>query len=855
MVSRMYEGAEFSPDAFLAVSMGVGDVSMTLDTTAYLPDAPALVIINDATNPEVVLYTTKSSTVLGGLTRGISLNGAIGAAAAHDAGVAVYCGDTEFEKAAERENIRYLYAQEAIGVQWDRSGPDTTALTLIDVDGDPITTLPFDTFDRHRTFREIRRCLLSPAGTAMYGTNARGDGLTLDGTAGRVMVAIPKFWVKADNPATGIYRWWISPSARSGFEVHPAFRQRGGVAREYIYVSAYNACLQTRDFPVHATTTPALHSRTGAQPLTGDGAIKTMAFTSGGTHAPTLDETVTGATSAATGIVADWSVTAGTWAGGDAAGYLYLRQVSGTFGAENLNGSVAGSNFATGAATGDVAVDISSARSYAERVGHGWGLVNIWTWSAIVLLQMIEYRTYDMQSALGRGVCDLAQGTGFAGALNGADSADSVIGTNGTGTGTGTNGETPIVWRGIENLYGNVETFVDGIASTNAGRLARITPRAGTGDVGNPMVVGEVSIGTMPAANGSISDLLWEPLTRLLFLPKTAGGAVNTYLCDYYVYPFASPHSVMANGGQNGWYGGDKAGPFASNFYFGPADEAVTLGARLEYVGPEGGTPTTTTVAPGGGGANITVPAPVTVTTPSPVIRTVTGATGNVVPATVAPSTPNADPPSMLIMIETNPDGTLDGFFNGLGYTDTPGALYFTSGGLQTTAETPDVCMLAPAAAGTTPVYSAIFAFRKNSGLDYGANPYQPSAQGVPPGATVTGFTLKIWRGYTGAAPAYADDESITLRVNDWSTPGTYTYRDSSDKASATHWPVASTAANFLAVYGGPTDLWGLDPADVTPDKINVGVQVNMQFNSVANGGTAGSLVLYGVFLEVTYEV
>lgn len=91
-----------------------------------------------------------------------------------------------------------------------------------------------------------------------------------------------------------------------------------------------------------------------------------------GSVAPTADtvsagawsggETVTGATSADTGVVHKVVKTSGTWAGGDAAGILILRSPTGYDDCnldifqdnESLNGSVAGSNFATVDHTGTV---------------------------------------------------------------------------------------------------------------------------------------------------------------------------------------------------------------------------------------------------------------------------------------------------------------------------------------------------------------------------------------------------------------------------------------------------------------------------------------------------------------------
>lgn len=62
-----------------------------------------------------------------------------------------------------------------------------------------------------------------------------------------------------------------------------------------------------------------------------------LAFTSGGTYEIRVDDTITGATSNATALVHRIMVTSGTWAGGDAAGTLWLSSQVGNFQAENLN--------------------------------------------------------------------------------------------------------------------------------------------------------------------------------------------------------------------------------------------------------------------------------------------------------------------------------------------------------------------------------------------------------------------------------------------------------------------------------------------------------------------------------------
>jgi hypothetical protein len=72
---------------------------------------------------------------------------------------------------------------------------------------------------------------------------------------------------------------------------------------------------------------------------------RVVLFDSGAVE-PQIGETVTGATSGATGTVTDVLVRDGTWAGLDAEGYLYLSEIVGEFEAESLDGSDSGAGFA-----------------------------------------------------------------------------------------------------------------------------------------------------------------------------------------------------------------------------------------------------------------------------------------------------------------------------------------------------------------------------------------------------------------------------------------------------------------------------------------------------------------------------
>ena len=83
-------------------------------------------------------------------------------------------------------------------------------------------------------------------------------------------------------------------------------------------------------------------------------AAESVAFTSG-SEEPTLGDTIDGATSTESGTFMFAVVTSGTWGGGDAAGFIFMKSLSGAFQAENLdiNGGTAnvmtiGADFTTG---------------------------------------------------------------------------------------------------------------------------------------------------------------------------------------------------------------------------------------------------------------------------------------------------------------------------------------------------------------------------------------------------------------------------------------------------------------------------------------------------------------------------
>ena len=139
-------------------------------------------------------------------------------------------------------------------------------------------------------------------------------------------------------------------------------------------------------------------------------------------------------------------------AAGTPAAYYYVGRYD-----ANLVGTKLQS--ATGKAPA-VWMNISTARTYAKNKGDGWGITNVWTLSGLRQLFYTEMLTLNSQTAWmgSRGFVDAT-----AASISGADSIDtSIYVNNATGNGTSLNGKTPVSYRGIENLWGNVWQFQDG---------------------------------------------------------------------------------------------------------------------------------------------------------------------------------------------------------------------------------------------------------------------------------------------------------------------------------------------------------------------------------------------------------
>lgn len=269
-------------------------------------------------------------------------------------------------------------------------------------------------FSSYSMFGGRKRCNVSDDGTitAFYGDSNYKE----DGSNGQVMVYQPKFYyqripLNTVNATVGkVIRkesLIISPTAQSGFKLHPAFIDADGNELQYILLSAYEGCA---------------YDTSNNSYITNDG--------------------------------------------------------SGVDFNEDKLSSIAGAKPISGEKN---TLNITNAEHLATNRGEGWHILNMKAISVDQILSIIEYGTFNIQSALENGICNLdnsyiynrACTTGSTAAIgNGSGHANTSSSTvNGSTNNYSQAGSRSICYRGEENPFGNIWKFVGGAAVQGDGSL------------------------------------------------------------------------------------------------------------------------------------------------------------------------------------------------------------------------------------------------------------------------------------------------------------------------------------------------------------------------------------------------
>ena len=224
-------------------------------------------------------------------------------------------------------------------------------------------------------------------------------------------------------------------------------------------------------------------------------------------------------------------------------------------------------NYSESGAAPYVNMTINTARTGATGKGNKWSLYDYASWCAILLLYLVEYADWNSQTKIGRGYVD-----GSSALASGATDAM----TYHTGRVAGTDGKTAVQYRHIENAWGNVAEFVDGLNAKGSSVYICTDPSRYASNTADRYI----EFTGMPKASAYISGLEYYDGYPWLMLPQTGKGSSSTYIPDLYGY-WTSDWAYMKIGGH--YSAGSDAGLF--NFdRGGPTSEASSnMGARLQF--------------------------------------------------------------------------------------------------------------------------------------------------------------------------------------------------------------------------------------------------------------------------------
>lgn len=208
-------------------------------------------------------------------------------------------------------------------------------------------------------------------------------------------------------------------------------------------------------------------------------------------------------------------------------------------------------------------------RGYAAARGAGWHQLDFYSASMIQLLYLIEYADLNSQAMIGEGNTKYAAWPGSPPSLTGLSNGDG----NGTGNQSTVGGDAGdyMVYRGIENLYGHIYKWVDGININDNVPYVCDDPD----DFADDTVTGYTDLGvTLAAADGYGNTLA---AISAGFLPVSVGAGSGTKLCDYY---YQSTGWLVA---RLGGYadGGLLAGAFCWSLRHDSSTSLSVIGSRL----------------------------------------------------------------------------------------------------------------------------------------------------------------------------------------------------------------------------------------------------------------------------------
>ena len=410
------------------------------------------------------------------------------------------------------------YTKQAIGLYVDYTNNVTQRL------GKAAGLTAGTDFDQFPMFGGRRRCNVLDDGTitAYYGDSNFAE----DGSNGQVMVYQPAFYYRIDaletDPiSTGIgehlrkANYWISGKKLSGFKLHPAFYNENGEAVDYILMSAYEG---------------SLYDTSENEYITDDAQVMNVS--------------------------------------------------------EDKLCSIANVKPASGKTQNLTRPNIEQ---LARNRGAGWHSLTIKVASAEQLLMLIELGTGNTQNAIGRGVVTISDSPSTTNNASYTGSTSPLGNTTGRASETinerdGTeytetaNDKVSITYRGVENFWGNIWDWIDGLNISN-----RVPYFCNSYTFVDDTSSGYTQISFSLPSSNNITALGYDYYFVKLLMPSEVGGNTDSVIGDYtYVTANLPAFRVVFLGGS--WTYGVLAGGFSWALTYNVGGRFRAFGGRAVHV-------------------------------------------------------------------------------------------------------------------------------------------------------------------------------------------------------------------------------------------------------------------------------
>ena len=222
-------------------------------------------------------------------------------------------------------------------------------------------------------------------------------------------------------------------------------------------------------------------------------------------------------------------------------------------------GSVGGNSYKP-----SVSLTRATARTMATNRGTGWYQAGVKQTMAIQMLFAVEYG-FNSQTTLGNGIVNTSAASN-TGTTTGSTSSGDLSGKT-----------TAVNYRGIENFWGNVWNWIDGINFSD--RTPYICNSYSFADNTSS---GYTSISFNLPSSNYITALGYDSTNDWILLPSESSStsAVSGPIGDY--VSSGSSWCVALLGG--GWYNDSRAGAFCWDGYYGSSGSGSVIGARVMFI-------------------------------------------------------------------------------------------------------------------------------------------------------------------------------------------------------------------------------------------------------------------------------